>query len=102
MIGCFIFVFKQKTAYDVRISDWSSDVCSSDLVSYQVEPVHAGDKQLREDGLAMRTALVDAVAAQGAHPLTFYPSFVEEDNPASGFVDGVAPDRKSTRLNSSH
>src|SRR3546814_12751153 len=27
----FIFFFKQKTAYDVRISDWSSDVCSSDL-----------------------------------------------------------------------
>src|SRR3546814_2540627 len=27
---CFFF-FKQKTAYDVRISDWSSDVCSSDL-----------------------------------------------------------------------
>src|SRR3546814_2992773 len=25
------FVFKQKTAYEVRISDWSSDVCSSDL-----------------------------------------------------------------------
>src|SRR3546814_7475993 len=28
---CFVF-FKQKTAYDMRISDWSSDVCSSDLV----------------------------------------------------------------------
>src|SRR3546814_18442334 len=27
----FIFFFKQKTAYDMRISDWSSDVCSSDL-----------------------------------------------------------------------
>src|SRR3546814_5702706 len=27
----FVFVFKQKTAYEVRISDWSSDVCSSDL-----------------------------------------------------------------------
>src|SRR3546814_4279527 len=26
------FFFKQKTAYDVRISDWRSDVCSSDLV----------------------------------------------------------------------
>src|SRR3546814_7760642 len=26
-----IFVFKQKTAYEMRISDWSSDVCSSDL-----------------------------------------------------------------------
>src|SRR3546814_4448508 len=33
MIGvfCFFFFFKQKTAYEVRISDWSSDVCSSDL-----------------------------------------------------------------------
>src|SRR3546814_1842148 len=28
---CFFF-FKQKTAYEVRISDWSSDVCSSDLL----------------------------------------------------------------------
>src|SRR3546814_10716103 len=27
----FVFFFKQKTAYEVRISDWSSDVCSSDL-----------------------------------------------------------------------
>src|SRR3546814_5327044 len=28
------FFFKQKTAYEMRISDWSSDVCSSDLVDY--------------------------------------------------------------------
>src|SRR3546814_3459367 len=28
---CAFLFFKQKTAYDVRISDWSSDVCSSDL-----------------------------------------------------------------------
>src|SRR3546814_6697097 len=28
---CCFFCFKQKTAYDMRISDWSSDVCSSDL-----------------------------------------------------------------------
>src|SRR3546814_1886699 len=28
---CYIFFCKQKTAYEVRISDWSSDVCSSDL-----------------------------------------------------------------------
>src|SRR3546814_5986431 len=27
-----VFFFKQKTAYEMRISDWSSDVCSSDLV----------------------------------------------------------------------
>src|SRR3546814_11545080 len=31
MFLCFFFFFKQKTAYEMRISDWSSDVCSSDL-----------------------------------------------------------------------
>src|SRR3546814_18335703 len=30
---CHFFFFKQKTAYEMRISDWSSDVCSSDLFS---------------------------------------------------------------------
>src|SRR3546814_8416019 len=30
---CCVFLFKQKTAYELRISDWSSDVCSSDLTS---------------------------------------------------------------------
>src|SRR3546814_6549580 len=35
---CFFF-FKQKTAYDVRISDWSSDVCSSDLALAHAGPV---------------------------------------------------------------
>src|SRR3546814_2748109 len=34
VLYCFIvfFFFKQKTAYEMRISDWSSDVCSSDLL----------------------------------------------------------------------
>src|SRR3546814_794539 len=31
MCCVFVFFFKQKTAYEMRISDWSSDVCSSDL-----------------------------------------------------------------------
>src|SRR3546814_4600988 len=31
MVIMFVCVFKQKTAYEMRISDWSSDVCSSDL-----------------------------------------------------------------------
>src|SRR3546814_824494 len=33
MVVCDIFFFKQKTAYEMRISDWSSDVCSSDLAA---------------------------------------------------------------------
>src|SRR3546814_11312368 len=32
----FVFFFKQKTAYEMRISDWSSDVCSSDLLRRRV------------------------------------------------------------------
>src|SRR3546814_7551696 len=33
---CFFF-FKQKTAYEMRISDWSSDVCSSDLIIWTIK-----------------------------------------------------------------
>src|SRR3546814_1831265 len=33
----FFFFFKQKTAYEMRISDWSSDVCSSDLQRLWIE-----------------------------------------------------------------
>src|SRR3546814_2086507 len=36
MLFVFFFFFKQKTAYEMRISDWSSDVCSSDLMSPHV------------------------------------------------------------------
>src|SRR3546814_7650972 len=32
LVSCVFFFFKQKTAYEMRISDWSSDVCSSDLL----------------------------------------------------------------------
>src|SRR3546814_8677953 len=32
MVMFIFFFFKQKTAYEMRISDWSSDVCSSDLI----------------------------------------------------------------------
>src|SRR3546814_4964818 len=34
-VDLLFFLFKQKTAYEMRISDWSSDVCSSDLMAYQ-------------------------------------------------------------------
>src|SRR3546814_5130016 len=36
-VVCGLFFFKQKTAYDMRISDWSSDVCASDLVTVNRE-----------------------------------------------------------------
>src|SRR3546814_6916021 len=39
-----VFFFKQKTAYEMRISDWSSDVCSSDLNVFECRFVCIGDR----------------------------------------------------------
>src|SRR3546814_6540527 len=44
----FFFFFKQKTAYEMRISDWSSDVCSSDLLHRRARPF----RQSRDDAVA--------------------------------------------------
>src|SRR3546814_1900142 len=43
-----VFFFKQKTAYEMRISDWSSDVCSSDLRDgvQRVEPEIEADRRV--------------------------------------------------------
>jgi hypothetical protein len=65
-------------------------------VAIQVEPLHAGDAALRKAGRAFRDGVIAELATQGALPLPFYPSFVESDNPLSGFVDGVSPPRFST------
>src|SRR3546814_6938129 len=56
LLSQYFFVFQQKTAYEMRISDWSSDVCSSDLqlppiwkelITAGFESGHAYGKSLR-------------------------------------------------------
>src|SRR3546814_5370009 len=42
-IDVFLFFFKQKTAYEMRISDWSSDVCSSDLLEIDIRAADSDD-----------------------------------------------------------
>ena len=64
-------------------------------VSVQVEPATAGDAQLRVAGRALRDGVIAQLDRQGSMALSFYPSFVEADNPASGFEDGVSPPRFS-------
>ncbi len=64
-------------------------------VSIQVEPVHAGDAELRKAGRSWRDAVIDDLARQGSLPLPYYPSFVVSDDPTSGFEDGVPPPRFS-------
>src|SRR3546814_2688941 len=53
-----LFFFKQKTAYELRISDWSSDVCSSDLLErradrlrHQQRPILAGRPEISRAGI---------------------------------------------------
>src|SRR3546814_1325179 len=47
-LSCFFF-FKQKTAYEMRISDWSSDVCSSDLARTVRRPNYDLISPIEED-----------------------------------------------------
>src|SRR3546814_2319690 len=58
LLYCFFF-FKQKTAYEMRISDWSSDVCSSDLF-------HARGRILAVDEIPDRPDLVPDRAGEHA------------------------------------
>src|SRR3546814_1026547 len=59
MLSAGFFFFKQKTAYVVRISDWGSDVCSSDLVGQRViggdEP-SVGELAGQREGTVARSA----------------------------------------------
>src|SRR3546814_12346921 len=65
----FYFFFKQKTAYELRISDCSSDVCSSDLRSYHPAPQVGIGGLEREIGAHGRPQGTDAVLdMRGARP----------------------------------
>src|SRR3546814_9284195 len=59
---CSFFFFKQKTAYEMRISDWSSDVCSSDLLAH--EQCRGGKIGSHKEGLADQRQRQIAYAAQ--------------------------------------
>ncbi|MDQ2702803.1 MAG: M14 family metallopeptidase [Pseudomonadota bacterium] len=64
-------------------------------ISITGEPVNSGDPELRKAGRALRDGIAARLSAQGSLPVTFYPSFVGDDDPASGFRDGVNPPRFS-------
>src|SRR3546814_10748240 len=123
------FFFKQKTAYDMRISDWSSDVCSSDLFDQLLAqlPIESEDKAQAQE-IAPLIAMGEEVLAQGdaERALTIFrqigdiaPDNAEalsgqiralvamgETEQAQAVLDlvpeDIAKNRKSTRLNSSH
>src|SRR3546814_7070702 len=126
-VFCFFF-FKQKTAYEMRISDWSSDVCSSDLLLPRSELAMDEEGDPRAE-LVRRLQEYERFK-QAAEDLDTLPRQGRDTSPAGAFVPDRAAvrlpppvdlremllalhdvlkraalytqDRKSTRLNSSH
>jgi hypothetical protein len=62
-------------------------------VAVLVEPREGYDPSLRAEGKALSDALLARLATDGHLPLDFYPSFVDDGNPESGFARGVPPIR---------
>src|SRR3546814_8916248 len=128
----YFFFFKQKTAYEMRISDWSSDVCSSDLriarallTVYQrsgLQALVATSGLLRRKGIGRWASLVptrtaanhigDWRAPRRQQSVQVFNGCVGEiaDNATLDTIKAlldrcgfdVRSDRKGTRLNSSH
>src|SRR3546814_7672415 len=80
--SCLLFFFfKQKTAYEMRISDWSSDVCSSDLADRRQHfaGLDADGAQIDRHGVfAILRAAADAQKAR-AEPTRFGVAVVSDD-----------------------
>src|SRR3546814_8685525 len=68
---CFFF-FKQKTAYEMRISDWSSDVCSSDLLEV-VGQIAAPQDRPRRRGVKQAVPEEDAGDMHADHLAQHHP-----------------------------
>jgi hypothetical protein len=64
-------------------------------VSYNIAPTLAGDADLRRTAVALRDELMQRIRDTGSLPLDFYPSFVRDDDPTSGFAVQIGPKRFS-------
>src|SRR3546814_5604776 len=112
------FFFKQETAYEVRISDWSSDVCSSDLLigrqhgqtlAHQVSEQFIHDR-IREphdhQRMELRARLgvshPKLISVIGEMELHLEEPLSQTDLAERAGLSTRQLDRKSTRLNSSH
>src|SRR3546814_6058278 len=113
-----MFFFKQKTAYELRISDWSSDVCSSDLtglggridismlesmaewMSYPLYYSFDGASPPPRNGASHSTIYPYGPFAAGDGKTVMLG--LQNEREWQVFCQTVLRDRKSTRLNSSH
>src|SRR3546814_6770266 len=105
LCGLSFFFFKQKTAYEMRISDWSSDVCSSDL-----QQGGSGMRGLPLDLGMIHFVGIGGIGMSGIAEVLANLGYQVQGSDMSENANvqrlrklGVkVADRKSTRLNSSH
>src|SRR3546814_9045249 len=112
-----LLFFRQKTAYEMRISDWSSDVCSSDLY-FPLSPavgavlyLSGGNPELKPERATNWTTTVTITPSvmkrlriDASYFHIIYRNRVVTPIPSNYSVafNPIYRDRKSTRLNSSH
>src|SRR3546814_8971625 len=115
-----MFFFKQKTAYEMRISDWSSDVCSSDLQAIlaardreappphrlHLAVAHAGEVSAHYIGGRLKHPflLCERLRIEACAPWPTAIGINRDRRVHAAHFDAQVGgrDRKSTRLNSSH
>src|SRR3546814_5149039 len=106
-----VFFFKQKTAYEMRISDWSSDVCSSDPsgigAAIQEGTVSATTSVSRNGNISITggTVRLGPDSTLRITPDTSAEVIPQGADSVANFKTSkitIGGDRKSTRLNSSH
>src|SRR3546814_6227311 len=108
-----VFFFKQKTAYEMRISDWSSDVCSSDLrelagvgrtlVENALDTSERVDPQAQIEEAETALYRVAGGEAEMGSVKSFNQASITALQAAERALNpGGHLDPKSTRLNSSH
>src|SRR3546814_10823998 len=115
MVFCVLFC-KQKTGYELRISDWSSDVCSSDLrrsddrnavrdrreaVVRQLDDEFAGLRGLRNGGVERLLAVFGVELEEVGRGLDGGIA-LQRGGRVFEALASIGQDRKSTRLNSRH
>src|SRR3546814_19735198 len=94
MLVYSFFFFKQKTAYEMRISDWSSDVCSSDLYRPRIgalQVLHFGQHETQGFGMApngaapvRRMMRLGGIRNDQRGPLQNLPDIIQPPRPQVG------------------
>src|SRR3546814_3932835 len=87
------FFFKQKTAYEMRISGWSSDVCSSDLLAERHRRVQRSHRLLVDHGDLVAAELAQLLGAELRHIAALVEDLAADDG---AVFPGIPHDRHGT------